>query len=272
MKNRKIIEKEFHDNLRKVNGDPHVMETRWSPELEKTVQNNPLWVNMKYYSVERKSREMILGWFQQHCLGKRVLDYCCGNGEDSRIIAKYGAKEVIGIDISEVSVENCKKLARQEGYDKIVTYLIKDAEDTDFENNSFDIITEYGALHHLDLEKAFGELARILRPDGKIICNEALRHNLFIHAYRKMTHHLRTPWEVEHIMGKKEFDLAQKYFGKIEMHFFHLFVLMAVPLRNTFIFKPLLAFLEWVDSLVLRLPGIKWWAWQAVFVLSEPQK
>lgn len=272
MENRKAIEKEFHNKLRKVNEDPHVMDTRWSPEAEKTIQNNPLWANIKYYSVERKSREMILYWFKQNCQGKQVLDYCCGNGEDSRIIARYGAKEVVGIDISEISIENCRKLAEQEGCDKVATYLVRDAEDTGFEDNSFDIITEYGALHHLDLEKAFSELTRILRPDGRIICNEALRHNPFIHVYRKMTLHLRTSWEVEHIMGKKEVDFARKYFGKIEIHFFHLFVLMAVPLRNTFMFKPVLTILEWLDSLVLRLPGIKWWAWQAVFVLSEPRK
>jgi ubiquinone/menaquinone biosynthesis C-methylase UbiE len=248
------------------------MDTRWSLEMENSLKHNPLWVNMKYYSVERKSREMVLHWFRDNCSGKCALDYCCGNGEDARIIAKYGARKVVGIDVSEVSIQNCIRLAAEEGLDTITTYLVQDAENTGFEDNSFDIIAEYGALHHLDLEKAYAELSRILRPDGKIICNEAVAHNPLIHSYRKMTPHLRTPWEVEHILRKKDFQLASKYFGKTQINFFHLVTLFAFPLRKTQFFLPLLRAFEWMDSLLLKLPGLKWWAWQAVFILSEPRQ
>jgi SAM-dependent methyltransferase len=156
--------------------------------------------------------------------------------------------------------------------DNSTTYLIRDAENTKFDDNSFDIITEYGALHHVDLEKAFAELARILRPTGKVICNEALAHNPFIHLYRKLTPHLRTAWEVDHIMRKQDLLLASKYFGKIEIKFFHLFTLLAVPLRKTPFFLPLLTVLERADSFFLKMPGLKWWAWQIVFILSDPKK
>jgi ubiquinone/menaquinone biosynthesis C-methylase UbiE len=57
-----------------------------------------------------------------------------------------------------------------------------DAEATGFSDNRFDIITEYGSLHHVDLHLAFAEMARVLKPDGKAICQEALAHNLLIHA------------------------------------------------------------------------------------------
>jgi len=63
---------------------------------------------MKYYSIEWKSRKVALNWFVNNCKGKRVLDYCCGNGDDSFIIARNGAIEVIGIDLSEVSIRNCR--------------------------------------------------------------------------------------------------------------------------------------------------------------------
>jgi ubiquinone/menaquinone biosynthesis C-methylase UbiE len=269
---RKIAEKEFHNKLRSCEQDLHVMGTRWTPEMEDTIKHHSLWVNMKYYSIERKSRAMVLQWFKENCPGKRVLDYCCGNGEDGRIIAKYGAKEVVGIDISETSIANCAELAKEDDLEGTITYLQCDAENTMFEDNSFDIITEYGALHHLDLKKAYAELTRILRPNGKIICNEALGHNPFIHLYRKLTPHLRTAWEVDHIMRKQDFLLAHKYFGKIEIKLFHLFTLLAVPFRKTPLFFPFLTLLEHVDSFFLKLHGLKWWAWQTVFVLSDPQK
>jgi len=272
MELRKVQEKEFHDKIRMVHDDDQVAATRWSPELEYTIKTNPLWRNMKYYAIERKSRHMVLDWFKENCRGKRVLDYCCGNGEDGVFIAQNGAREVLGIDISEVSIENCKKLAQKNGVQDITSYSIRDAEATGFPDNSFDVISEYGALHHLDLEKAFAEMQRIIKPDGKIICNEALRQNIFIHMYRKLTQELRTPWEVEHIMGKKDFKVAAKYFEKIEIHFYHLFTLLAVPFRQTRFFYPLLGFLEKIDNVILKMPFLKWQAWQAVFIISKPKK
>lgn len=271
METRKLKEKEFHDKIRTVINDTGVAETRWSAELEATISDNPLWVNMKYYAIERKSRDLVLGWFRKNCVGKRVLDLCCGNGEDGIYIAKNGASEVVGVDISDISIANCRKSSQINNVDHIISHSISDAENTGFDNNSFDVVTEYGALHHLDLDKAFAEIARVLKPDGKVICNESLAHNIFIHLYRKMTPQLRTEWEVEHIMCKKDFQVAEKYFNKIELHFFHLFTLFAVPFRKLPFFGVLLTVFEKIDDWLLRLPFVKWQAWQVVFILSEPK-
>ena len=268
IENRKEEERKFHDNLR-----DGTFGQRWSPALEKLIQENPLWDNMKYYSVERESRKRVLGWFSSNCKDKKVLDYCCGNGDDSFIIAEAGAKEIIGIDLSEVSIENCKKRALQERLEGKMSFKVMDAESLQFNDGSFDIVNEYGALHHLNLEKAYSEVSRILNAEGKFLCTETLGHNPFIHYYRKKTPELRTPWEVEHILKKKDIYMAKKYFKKIEiLGFFHLFALAAVPLRNTSGFNIILSVLETIDSIILKLPLLKWQAWQVVFVLSNPQK
>lgn len=272
MEQRKQLEKEFHDSLRLEQNDSHVKDTRWTPAMEDTIENNPMWVNMKYYSIERKSRTMVLEWFRSNCQSKQVLDYCCGNGEDGVYIASHGAKKVVGIDISGVSLKNCENLAKSNGVEDKTTYLIGDAEATAFEDSSFDIITEYGALHHLDNDKAFKELARILKPGGKAICNEALGHNVAIHLYRKMTPRLRTEWEVNHIIKKKDLNVAARYFEHVELHFYHLATLLAVPFRKTRWFEPLLSLLETIDSVLMKIPFVKWQAWQLVFILSGPRK
>ena len=167
---RKEIERQFHNRQRLVLDDPHVADTRWSHTLEQTIRSNPLWANMKYYSVERKSRKDVLQWYERNTRNKVVLDYCCGNGEDGILIAKNWAREVIGVDISDVSVENATRHAERAGAGDRVTYLVRDAEQTGFEANRFDVITEYGSLHHLDLDTALSEMVRILKPDGKAIC------------------------------------------------------------------------------------------------------
>ena len=272
MEARKLAEKEFHDKLRSSSEDEGVHATRWTPELEKTISTNPLWANMKYYAVERASRQMVLDWYAANCRGKRALDYCCGNGEDSIEMVRAGAREIQAIDISDASVENCRAFAEREGMGDKITFSVADAEKTGFADNSFDIISEYGSLHHLELDLAYAELARVLKPDGKIVCTEALAHNPIIHLYRKLTPKLRTVWEVQHILKKPKIDLARKYFDSVELHFFHLTTLFAVPFRKTPLFRPLLAFLEGVDRLLLKLPWIKWQAWQVVIVLSKPKK
>ena len=146
-----------------------------------------------------------------------------------------------------------------------------DAEKLEFEKNFFDIIVCSGVLHHLSLQRAYSELARVLKPDGEIICNEPLIHNPIFQLYRRMTPHLRTKWEMEHILSKNDIKLAKEYFGKVETKFFHLATLLAVPFRNFSIFNPLLTFFEWVDSILLRLPLIQWLSWQIVFILSKPK-
>jgi len=265
---RKEIEKNFHDALRDGK-----YGQRWSPDLEKVIKESPLWANMKYYAVERKSREAVLQWFSENCPGKRVLDYCCGNGDDSFLTADCGAHEVLGIDLSQVSIDNCRERAAKEGYDKKTSFEVMDAEALELGDNLFDIVSEYGALHHLNLSKAYSEIARVLKPEGQFICTETLKHNPIIHYYRKKTPGLRTEWEVEHILGRKDIEMAREYFYDVEiLGCFHLASLAAVPFRNMTGFSTLLTMLETIDSFILKLPFLKWQAWQAVFVLSKPKK
>jgi hypothetical protein len=87
-----------------------------------------------------------------------------------------------------------------------------------------------------------------------------------------MTPHLRTAWEVEHILGKDELQMAQQYFNKVEIKYFNLATLIAVPFRRMRGFSTLLTFLGAIDSVILKCPLLKWMAWQVVFILSQPKK
>jgi ubiquinone/menaquinone biosynthesis C-methylase UbiE len=228
----------------------------------------------KWYSIVRKSTKCHEDWLRENCPNKKVLDYGCGNGKSLFKIAKMGASQMFGIDISDVSIENAIRKAREEGYDEnLVKFLTMDAENTQFEDDCFDIIFEAGVLHHLELGSAYSELARLLRPNGHAICIEGLGHNPLIRHYRKKTPHLRTEWETEHILRKKDIEVASNYFHKVEiLGFFHLVSIAAVPFRKLPVFNGILTVLETIDSLLLNLPILKWQAWQIVFVLSEPRK
>lgn len=256
---RKLEEIEFHNNIRgaQLKTDPAAWEYYHS--------------NEKYYSVDRVNRKLCEEWLRVRSPGKQVLDYCCGEGYYSMFIAEQGG-HVTGIDISDVSVRGCEEEAAKRGLAERTRFMVMDAEVLEFPDNTFDYIVCAGVLHHLDLRRAFPELARVLKPGGEIICMEPLRHNPLIQAYRSRTPHLRTAYEAQHILGREDLQLARDYFDKVDRRFFHLATLAAVPFRNLRIFKPLLSMLETIDAVILSLPGVRWLAWMTVFFLAEPKK
>jgi ubiquinone/menaquinone biosynthesis C-methylase UbiE len=261
MEDRKRQEAELHDFLR-------------SKEFAggNAAQREYYTSNKKFYSVTRASTAHTSRWLKQRVRGQKVLDCGCGDGTTSFRLAEYGAKEVVGIDISEVSVENCRREAARCRVDDRCSFLQMDAENMIFPDSTFDLIVVMGVLHHLDVRKAFPELARVLKPRGKVMCLEALGHNPVFQWYRNHTPHLRTAWETEHIIRRGELELAMEYFGEVETRFFHLASLLAVPFRKIPVFTPLLTGMEAVDSVLMRLPGVKWQAWMIWFVLSSPIK
>jgi ubiquinone/menaquinone biosynthesis C-methylase UbiE len=228
--------------------------------------------NQKFYSITASSEKYQYDWLKNNCRpGVRAIDFACGNGENGIFAARCGA-DVIGIDISPEGIENARANARRAGVEGRCKFEVMDGENMTFADNSFDVGVEYGALHHVDLDKALGELARILAPGGKMICVEALRHNPLIHAYRRRTPHLRTEWEVEHILGVESLDVVRKYFAQVHVRFFHLAALAAVPFRKTFLFQPLRKALDVVDRMLLSTQPIGKYAWIMCFEMSDPIK
>ena len=145
------------------------------------------------------------------------------------------------------------------------------AERLSFKDNSFDIVCGTGILHHLDLDKACRELARVLAPEGRAIFIEPRGHNLFINLYRRMTPSLRT--EDEHTLLTTDIKLLRQYFGIVGTAYYHLFSIAAVPFQSTRIFRYVWGLLEKVDQLAFRLlPFLRKYAWMVVITVSLPDK
>jgi ubiquinone/menaquinone biosynthesis C-methylase UbiE len=254
-KDRKELEAEFHDQRE---------------EDRKNLNKNDFerkYPNKTFYSIVRVSRKYWKGWLRENSKGKRVLDYCCGLGNTSAELGSYGAK-VDAIDISSEEIETARATAKAQGVEANITFHVMDAEHTEFPDNTFDIIVCCGVLHHLDLDAAYKELARVVKPDGCVLAIEALSHNPIIHWYRKSTPQQRTAWEVDHILTVPKIEKSRRYFSEIDIRFFHLFSIAAIPFRKFFFFKPLLTVLDFMDAIVLRIPWIRRMAWQGIFFLK----
>ncbi len=277
LEERKLKEIEHSDHRRAIvrgyeyhtDTSPDQLEEKYIAVENEFEQN---FSNMKFYSITRSSVDWRNQLLYENIAGAVALDYCCGNGEVALEMAKRGAKKAIGIDLSPVAIDNAKKLAESHGVSDRCEFRVMDAEHTEFADNTFDVIHEYGALHHLELKTAFSELSRILKPSGQFVCTETLRHNPLIHWYRERTPQLRTEWEVEHILGVPEIYSGQAFFDSLNMRMFHLAALGAVPFRKTPLFRPMLAVLEGIDKFILSIPWVRRLAWVAVVEYRNPKK
>ena len=107
--------------------------------------------------------------------GMAVLDFGCGSGILSIAAAKLGARSVFGIEIDSVAVKVVKQNARENG----IEYNVRIAQGTlphaDIQPDSFDIaIANISAKVILE---AAGELARAVKPGGKVIVSGILLDN-----------------------------------------------------------------------------------------------
>jgi SAM-dependent methyltransferase len=224
----------------------------------------------KYYSVRKRADACIYGLIHHHCRDKDVLDYGCAWGSNAVVVAKAGARKVVAIDLSSVAVRQAQEFALSQGCGQI-DFRVMNAEELQFEDESFDLVCGFAIIHHLYLDKAFAEIARVLRPGGVALFLEPLGHNPFINLYRNLTPGMRTP--DEHPLRMRDFKLARRYFGQVDVDYFNLFTLLAVPFRKWSWFPGLVTCLHGCDQALFRLlPFTRRYAWNAVLSLAQPLK
>ena len=96
--------------------------------------------------------------------GQRVLDIGTGTGVIPRNMYSYGAKWT-GTDISENQIEQAVILSH--GMD--IDYYVTPAEDIDFPDNSFDVITACQCFWYFNHEQINLKFVKMLKPDGRIL-------------------------------------------------------------------------------------------------------
>ena len=108
--------------------------------------------------------------------GKKVLDLCCGEGYNTRMMAGKGAR-VTGIDFSKKMIKLAITAEKKERLD--IEYFHSDAADLcALKSASFDAAASFMALMDIeDYEGAIREVARVLKKDGRFVF--AITHPCF---------------------------------------------------------------------------------------------
>ena len=215
--------------------------------------------------------------------GKLFLELGTGLGEGAVYFAKQGAV-VIATDISSGMLRLTKEVAAL--HQVAIQTIQMDASCLTFPDNYFDFVYGANVLHHVDTHKCLTEVKRVLKPGGKAAFWDPLRYNPIINAYRKMADQVRS--DDEHPLGKEEWQLMRSLFTDVQTNFYWLttlFIFLKFYLvdqihpneerywkkviyeypRIANLYTPLYS----IDHWLLKIPGIRWLAWNMAVVLTK---
>ena len=198
--------------------------------------------------------------------GKTILDYGCGDGLNTVMLSRRGAK-VIGVDLSpellalakqRVAVNQCLE----------ATLMLGSAHALPLRDESVDIVFGIGILHHLDLEVASREVQRVLKKGGRGIFKEPVRNSKLLARVSRL---LPTRADVSRFEGPltdqqiRDFAASWRYQGRT----FHL-ILSRLATRVPLLRSSLLTPCEKLDDLLLRLfPSLTHYGSIRVFEIAK---
>jgi ubiquinone/menaquinone biosynthesis C-methylase UbiE len=123
------------------------------------------------------------------------LEIGSGTGYFSLNLLQMGTLErLTATDISPGMLERLAATAADLGLDGVAT-VVSEAEQLPFEDESFDLVFGHAVLHHIpDVDRAFAEFRRVLRPGGAIaFCGEPSRYGDRLAAAPKRAGMLAAP-------------------------------------------------------------------------------
>ena len=184
--------------------------------------------------------------------GHRVLDYGCGHGMASVVLARCAAA-VTAFDLSPGYLAEARARARANGVR--IDLVCADAERLPFADDSFDRVWGNAVLHHLDLDRAARELRRVLRSGGRaVFCEPWVGNALLNWARARLPYPGKGRTPDEHPLRPRDLRPLRRVFPGLTVRGFQLMSMVRRVLQP----GRLTASLERMDErLLTRFPGLQ---------------
>ncbi len=104
----------------------------------------------------------------------RILDVGCGQGGPTLELARLSGGLVTGLDIDPSALDELARRAEEEGLADRIEAVHGSMFDTEFADESFDVIWSEGSMHILGFERALAEWRRLISPSGFLVVHEMI--------------------------------------------------------------------------------------------------
>jgi len=149
-----------------------------------------------------------------------VLDAGCGVGGSAFWLAENLGAKVVGVNINQMQTEIARKQAVKKKIDKSVNFFVKDFMDTNFPDNSFDVVWGIESICYAESKRDFlAEAKRLMKNNGRIIIADGfLRKRHLSEEEEGDLHKWLEGWAVPHLVGVNDFRgyLEKLGFNNIE--------------------------------------------------------
>ncbi len=195
--------------------------------------------------------------------GMRVLEVGCGTGLFTELFADYGA-HITAIDISPDLI----RLARERKLDPSLVEFHEIPIEDEKLKGPFDAAVGSSVLHHLEMPLALQRVFQLLKPGGVLVFAEPNMLNPQIWAERNLPAIRRrahvTPGETAIIRFRLARELADIGFTEIEI--------VNVDWLHPLTPRPLITFVQKVESIFERLPGIREFSGSVLIHARRPDR
>lgn len=143
---------------------------------------------------------------------KKILDLGCLRGNALSLYMAINAKEYIGIDLSNVAINDLQKKIEKANCPNAKAIAVDFLSD-DFSHTGFDLIYAYGVLHHFEnFDILINKLKEKLNLNGEIISYDPLETSLPIKIIRRLYRPFQSDKDWEWPFDKAVIDKLYKNF------------------------------------------------------------
>lgn len=201
------------------------------------------WFNTPYYHILYKDRDFVeaeefISLLVKHLelkKGAKIIDLACGKGRHSIYLQHLGF-DVLGLDLSEESIQHNKLLAEKSGISSLINFEVHDMRNpilgeiiSEKVDAVFNLFTSFGYFDDVeDDAKVFQSVADILKKDGYFVLDflneKYVRNNLkaeYAIVKNNITFNIFKRIENQHVIKDIKFtDKGEDFhfFEKVKLH------------------------------------------------------
>jgi ubiquinone/menaquinone biosynthesis C-methylase UbiE len=205
--------------------------------------------------------------------GRPVLELGCGTGDLTLHLVARGAR-LTALDISPGMVELVRERIACHLQGREARLLVAPAEATGLEAGSFDLVVGTYVIHHVDVERAAAEAARLLRPGGRCLFVENSGLNPVLNVARRYLPGRfginRCGTADEHPLRAADYAVFARHFRRVATHHVELMCFRLIA-RNVFRYR--VGAVNWlchqIDCLAYRVPFLRRFSYHVLVELER---